>query len=350
MMIQAALPHFSRFDPIASLRLHDAATDRSQIVPDIITAVGCALLFLSLGLLSPFVGIPLPPMMTHLPLIALLTLLTIGYCTVRFSAAVATTSGFCLAMGAGNILGASAGYLVYAASTPFPLVDDKLYAIDKWLGFDWVGMLHWFSHHPLLVDLTRFAYEQAGTQVILALPILLLAGQNARLMKLVAAGLLALTTVHIVAIFLPAVGAYGYLGLTPADTLGMTLTSEGHTVAHVLGLRGAVAFDKSLIGTMGLISFPSFHTVLAVQSAWAFWRIAPLRWPAVSFNILVWLGTLLHGSHHLSDTIAGAAVALISLCVVYRISDALRGFLYPDTQSENLRRDRSHSFGRNLAA
>lgn len=150
---------------------------------------------------------------------------------------------------------------------------------------------------------------------------------------MVAGGLLSLTIVHAVAIFLPAIGAYGYLGLTPADHPGLVLTSEGRTVAHVLGLRGTLPFDRSMTGTMGLITFPSFHTVLAVQSAWAFWRVRFLRWPALGFNFLVWLGTLLHGSHHLSDTIAGAAVALASLWIVHRLSDGVRGRLYPEIRA-----------------
>jgi hypothetical protein len=320
------------FDPLALLRRQDERMARADIVPDIAVAVGCAMLFASLGFLSLLVDIPLPSFAAKLPMLGLLALLTAGYCSVRFSASIGTTAGFCLAMGLGNLLGAKAGYLVYAASKPFPLIDSELYQADQWLGFDWLTMLHWFEHHPLLVSLTRLAYDQAGSQVILALPILLLAGQNRRLMMLVAAGLLALTLVHLIAIFLPAIGAYGYLGLTPADHPGVILSSEGRTVAHVLGLRGAAPFDPSRIGTMGLITFPSFHTVLAVHAAWAFWRIPMLRWLAIVFNVLVWLGTLLHGSHHLTDTIAGAAVAVVSIASVYFLSDALRARLYPENR------------------
>lgn len=180
-MNSAALPALHRFDPLASLRLHDDAATPADIVPEIMVAVMCGLIFVSMGALALFVDVDLPPVGARLPMVALFALLTIGYCTIRFSAAVATTSGFCLAIGIGNLLGASTGYLVYSAGARFPLIDGTLYAIDRWLGFDWVAMLHWFADHPLLVDITRIAYDQAGTQIVVALPLLLLAGQSRRL-------------------------------------------------------------------------------------------------------------------------------------------------------------------------
>lgn len=182
-------------------------------------------------------------------------------------------------------------------------------------------MLRWFGEHPTLVQLTRIAYDQAAIQGILALPLLILARQNDRLMKMLTATFVALIVVHIISIFFPAVGAYGYLGLTPADHPHILLSSEGHTAAYVMQLRTGTLFDLNSVPVMGLITFPSFHTVMAVQAVWAFWHIHILRWPAVAFNLLVWVGTLFHGSHHLIDTLAGAVVAAGSIYAACKLTE-----------------------------
>jgi hypothetical protein len=330
-MISTSFLH-RRFDLSGFLTTWDSAR-REDLVPSIIVASVSALLFSCLGLLWMVANVHLDPAWSQLPIILLVAILTAGYCTVRFRPMIATVLGFVLALKLGVLFGAANGYFVYSAGAGFPLIDEPLYAIDQWLGFDWQTMLRWFGDHPNLAKLTGVAYDQAGTQLILALPLLVLMRQNVRLMTLVSAQFLALVTVHIVAIFAPAVGVYGYLGLTPADHPGLVLTSEGHTAVHVMQLRTGELFDLTRVPMMGLITFPSFHTVMAIQSAWVFWQIRLLRWPAVAFNIAVWVGTLLHGSHHLSDTIAGAAVAVVTIYAAYWLIGRVRAGIYGDAVS-----------------
>lgn len=321
-----------RFDPGRFVVAWDTANTREELVSSIIVAAASALLFSALGALWIVANVDLVPDWSRALVAVMASVLTLGYCTIRFRPLIATTLGFVFALQLGSLFGAATGYLVYSAGAEFPLIDAKLYAIDRALGFDWEAMLRWSADYPALVKLTRVAYDQAGTQIAFIFLTLLVVRQNDRLMKLVTAQFLALVIVHVVAIFLPAVGAYGYLGLTAADHPGMALTSEGHTVVQVMQLRTGELFDLSQVQMMGLITFPSFHTVLAVQSGWAFWQVRVLRWPAVGFNILVWMGTLLHGSHHLIDTVAGAGVAACCIYVAYRLTGMVQHWLfgYPD--------------------
>lgn len=318
----------SRFDARSIVAAWTDTTGRDELVASIVVAVGSALLFVALGGLWLVANVRLVPVWSALVIAAVAGLLAVFYCTVRFRPVFATTLGFVLALQLGSVFGAATGYLVYSAGAAFPLVDGDLYAIDRALGFDWAAMLHWFGDYPALVRLTGFSYDQAGPQVGVIFLALLLACQNVRLMKFVTAQFLALVIVHSVAIFLPAVGAYGYLGLTGADHPGMVLTSEGHTVAQVMQLRTGELFDLARAPMMGLITFPSFHTVMALHSAWALWPVRALRWPAVTFNILVWVGTLLHGSHHLIDTIAGAVVAVLCIYAAHRLCALVQPWLF----------------------
>lgn len=296
--------------------------ERHHLVPSIMAASACALLFTAIGLLWFPANVALRPVGTSALVSILLAMVTAGYCTVRYSPFIATTLGYFLAIQIGAILGAQAGYLVYSAGASFPLIDAQLYAIDQWLGFDWPSMLARFAAYPLLIEATRLAYDEAGLQALIALPILLLAGQNERLFQYLGASFLALAVVHLVAVFLPAVGVYGYLGLAGTDHPGLLLSSEGRTVEHVLQLRSGAHVDLSDVPVMGLITFPSFHTVMAVQGAWLFWRVRFLRLPAFFFNLLVLIGTVFHGSHHLVDTIAGAAVAVVAIAAARKTCTA----------------------------
>lgn len=315
------LPLPLRRNPIGFLKNWDSTFTQDEIVSAIFVACMSALLFNGLGLLWFVANVKLSQSSLSLVALCCLAAVTAGYCTIRFSPMIATVLGFILTIQLGRVLGTQSGYLVYSAGAGFPLIDAQLYAIDQWLGFDWLTMLRWFGHYPVLVQVTRIAYDQAATQGILALPILVLARQNIRLMNFLTATFLALIAAHIVSIFLPAIGAYGYLGLTVADHPQMVLSSEGHSAVQVMQLRTRAQFDLDTVTIMGLITFPSFHTIMAVQAAWAFWRIPALRWPVVMLNVLVWVGTLFHGSHHLIDTFAGAIVAAGSIYAACKFSE-----------------------------
>ena len=306
----------------------DSTISRADVVPSIIVACTSALLFNGLGLLWFVANVELRPIPFNIVALLFLGVVVAGYCTIRFSPVIATVLAFILALQTARIFGVASGYLVYSAGAQYPLVDAQLYAIDQSLGFDWVTMLRWFDGYPGLVDLTRVAYDEAATQGILALPILILARQHDRLMKMLTATFLALIVVHVVSIFLPAVGAYAYLGVTAADHPQMVLSSGGHTAVHVMQLRTGAPFDLNGVPLMGLITFPSFHTVMAIQAIWAFWQIPVLRWLAVAFNFAVWAGTLLHGSHHLIDTVAGAIVAIATIYAAIWLTERARRKLY----------------------
>ncbi len=310
------------------LKNWQSVSTKEELVAAIVTASLAALMFASLGLLWFAANVDIAPGIWRLPIIFFSAVLTFYYSTVRFRPAIATGLGFVLALQLGSFLGAANGYLVYSAGAEFPLIDAQLYAIDQWIGFDWLTMMRIFGDHPMLVKLTQVAYDLAAVQIAAALPLLVLAGQNDRLMKLVSAQLIALVIIHIVSIFAPAIGAYGYLGLTAADHPGIILTSEGHTAVQVLQLRTGALFHMDEARMMGLLTFPSFHTVLAIQSAWSFWQLGMLRWPAAIFSMFVWVGTLFHGSHHLIDTIAGAAVAIFSIYAAIKATATVQRQLY----------------------
>lgn len=71
--------------------------------------------------------------------------------------------------------------------------------------------------------------------------------------------------------------------------------------------------DRSMF--TGLVSFPSFHAVIAFQFAWATWAVRWLRWPMIVLNAIVLFATPVIGAHYFVDVFGGVAVGAGSIVV-----------------------------------
>ena len=69
----------------------------------------------------------------------------------------------------------------------------------------------------------------------------------------------------------------------------------------------------------GIVSFPSFHTILAIITAYAMRDVRQLAWPFYVFSLVVILSTLPEGGHFLIDIFAGGAIALVAIVAIRRI-------------------------------
>jgi membrane-associated phospholipid phosphatase len=98
--------------------------------------------------------------------------------------------------------------------------------------------------------------------------------------------------------------------LVPA--LGHQETARGLDLPVLLALRagGPLSFDLSQL--QGLISFPSYHTVLAVLLTYAH-RRSSLLVPIALVNGVMLFSIPTVGQHYLIDIIAGAAVAGLAI-------------------------------------
>ena len=78
---------------------------------------------------------------------------------------------------------------------------------------------------------------------------------------------------------------------------------------HFEALRSGAMRTIDPAAIEGLITFPSFHTALAVVTAWAFWRTRYIAVPALLLNLTVIASTVPVGGHYFVDVFAGAAIA-----------------------------------------
>lgn len=199
-----------------------------------------------------------------------------------------------------------------AAVTAMPYRDAELLAIDRWLGFDRTSYLRIFTDSPWKVHLSNFIYLSMLPQLALTPLFLIITNRMEHLQRFVAAYGIALFSTIAIFVFVPAVGAFVYFDLTPAQYAALPI--DVYTPARTLdALRSGGLKIIRLDNLEGLIAFPSFHAAAAILYGWALWPIKYIRWPIAALNLAIISTTPVCGAHYAIDVIAGAAVALGSI-------------------------------------
>jgi len=209
--------------------------------------------------------------------------------------------------------------LSYAVTTiDLPYRDAEFLALDRWLGFDRTGYVGFFTDQPWKTRATDLVYFAMLPQLAIVPLLLIVTDRIERLQQFVASYCIALVVTVAIFALVPAVGAFVYFDLTPAQYAA--LPREVYTPARTLDLLRSGAFKTiSLNNLEGLVAFPSFHTIASILYAWALRPITLLRWPFLLLNIGVILTTPIGGAHYVVDLLAGLAVAVISIAASRRL-------------------------------
>jgi hypothetical protein len=194
-------------------------------------------------------------------------------------------------------------YLCLAASGP--LVDARLLAFDRMLGFDWRAGFRLFEAHPQVAAALRLAYRSPALQDLYFVLLFGLMGDKARLRQLFWLLLSALLVTCAGVWLFPAYGPFKLFGLE----------AHGPFLADMERLRGG-ARSFTLAGMTGVICFPSFHTTMAIAYVWAFRGTGPIGRIITGLNLAMLAAIPFVGGHYLADMIAGAVVALACIAAV----------------------------------
>lgn len=208
--------------------------------------------------------------------------------------------------------------LVYSYSFQMfalPMRDESFLAFDRAVGFEYLQFMRWIDAHPLALSVVRQAYLSFSPQMLAACLVLPMIGRmrEAEIFVLASAGAGLMTSV--VSCLLPATGAVLLLdGLAWNHSLAI-----GATPVHdLLALRDGTMRTVDIARVGGIVSFPSFHMIVAVQSTWV-WRRVPVVGPCVAaLNVLMAVGAVSEGAHYIADLVAGTAVAILWILLAER--------------------------------
>ena len=210
-----------------------------------------------------------------------------------------------------------------AASLNYPLQDRNLFAIDQFMGLDWRSYLNTVDQYGL-GSICNFGYRAFSWQPLLVPIFLCLSGKAARAYQFSLAFVLTVVATVVISAFLPATGAYTFLGLSPADYPHLHPIADFDHMRHLPLLREGKMRVLEIGQLTGIVTFPSFHAAGAILYLWAWWAIPWMRAIVLVCNALLLLSTPIDGGHYFIDVIAGAALAVLFILAVRRLSRPIR--------------------------
>ena len=199
------------------------------------------------------------------------------------------------------------GFLSYLSmTTGRPFVDRDLLAADRALGFDWLAMFHWFAAHPWIKKAFEIVY---GTLVYQGLYFGVLFGLMDRkqdLREMFWLVFVAGIFTCLGAALFPALGTFKAFGFNALGTF----------IPDMEKLHSGKHLSFVLTKMTGVVSFPSFHTTMALAYIYGFFRAGAIGWVIAALNIVMLVSIPIFGGHYLVDMLAGAVVMAGSLGIV----------------------------------
>jgi membrane-associated phospholipid phosphatase len=226
---------------------------------------------------------------------------------VRFVAAALYTLLLGLAVCIFNVLTVRVG---------LPLQDARFAAIDVNLGFNWLRFLTLANANEALSQVLVDAYHSPDLQIVLLYLLLAATSRKQGIAEFLWLFASTLLVVVVIGALLPCVGAYTYYH--PPRALFSHFSAEAGTwhvrLFEALRTQASPVFDLDEV--RGLVQFPSFHTALAIITAYSIRSLPYAALPTALLNCIVIISTVPEGGHYLIDVIAGALVAVVAIIVL----------------------------------
>ena len=196
-----------------------------------------------------------------------------------------------------------------------PLIDDQLIRFDRFLRFDWMRTYQWVHEHRPLWYVLEAAYESGLVQTI-GIPVVIgMTGRRRDLTEFIACIMLASVACLAIATLFPAASAFLHFGIDHPNT--------SSTVSQFLPLRSGALRIFDLDHPQGLVSMPSFHTIVGVLFAYSLRHLRYLFPFSVVLNLVMIVSTPTQGGHYLADLLGGLVVAAATIIVVRVSTDIL---------------------------
>ncbi len=202
----------------------------------------------------------------------------------------------------------------FSTALALPLRDSAFAATDHLLGFDFPAHLAFVAARPRLARVLELAYDTSMAQIIVTVVVLAATRRLARLRAYTVLFAVTATAVIATAALLPSLGPYAYFHIPDAALPAFGNPRAGwQSVPHVLALRAGTMRTLPLTDLRGLVSFPSFHTALALITLWALLPLRPLAALLFVVNALLILGAPSNGDHYFCDLLGGALLAVAAI-------------------------------------
>jgi len=197
-----------------------------------------------------------------------------------------------------------------AVSEQFAIIDPVLAQIDRFIGFDWNAHIGWVNERPVLLGMLQWAYDSLVLQLVFIFTVFYVTANYERLREFIMVFFIMGFVTTILVTFFPAAGA-SYIYQPGADLMtNMASVPGSYSLEHFFGLHNGDINSVTITNSIGLITFPSFHTEAAVLYIWAVRRTI-MFWPSFVLNVLMIISTISIGGHYIIDLVAGIALTMV---------------------------------------
>jgi membrane-associated phospholipid phosphatase len=283
-----------------------------------------ACLFLAPGLLAScmvLIGagmtVTAPPLLGFLLLVALLFWAHRAYSGQRDDPRLALMTGALAIMIASAVF---AGIVANAGlRLRYPLFDQHLAAVDRFFGIDTPALVIWTAERPMLSGLLGWAYSSIFPLAFATAIWMGLRQRQQRVWELALGFAACIELAAIISVFTPALGNIVNAGLGKLAGHGLPVGAgvyHLHAVAAYRDGSGSVLDARQL---EGVVTFPSFHMVMAIIVAYAFRGTGLIGRLIAAWCVLVAVSTVPIGGHYVVD-LAGGGLLWLGAMALARIS------------------------------
>ncbi len=263
-------------------------------------------------------GIELHPEFLRILGLALLLALVSAYCDLRGHSWHLTDTSRLLAF-------ATTGLLLCGLVSntglrlQMPIADPMLAAVDALLPVGSQEVVYFTAAETWIARVLHLAYSSSTLLCLAAAAWMIAIGAKLQLWRFVATAILSMQITAITSVFFPARGAILHFGMTGPQVDGLpdgAGTYAGETFAQFYSGSEKLV---TLADLNGIVTFPSFHTVLALLIVQGF-HSTLARWPAIIWSAATIVSTIPMGGHYFTDLAAGFVVWLVAFLIVERTS------------------------------
>lgn len=205
-----------------------------------------------------------------------------------------------------------------------PNADAAFTRFDQLLGFDWIVLTDFAAQYPLLMEFASKIYSSSMTLTLISLFMVgMFLEKPERLHQFATQFMVAIVLCSVIGGLLPVEGFYVYHDVS-ADVMAAIKPVVGPVnMALIDDLRTGDLNSLYIEGGLGVISFPSFHTILSLMLIWlargtGWFFVISLVW-----NGAIILCTPIMGNHYVADVLGGAVVTVVTIIVCNRVYSML---------------------------
>jgi hypothetical protein len=190
----------------------------------------------------------------------------------------------------------------------FPLIDGHLAAIDRAFGIDHRAIWSWAAARPDTAHALDLVYKASVPLVTLVGVGLALARKFAHLQRYMLLFVLTVTLTALVSTVTPAVGTFVHLGIAPEVQVRLPAGAGVFHMHEFTLLRSGAPFAIGPFELNGVVTFPSFHTCMALLIAYGLAGFRHGRAPGLLIALATLAATVVIGGHYVVDLLGGGAV------------------------------------------